>query len=190
MVYGRMQQTIFKRRNVHSQNCCTLVFAHTTPYFFRPILPCQLSVPSAKYVKCEDSLLLPRQHSTTLHHLLTKQTWSRLHRSGSNLGSTELVRLLERVQFPVQRVWVTPRFNERVLLNLSLTRDLCMSPLFTKSERSRTLIRSTHIKVNKQGSKPMNSHATLRSSKQMSFLMSVLILTSCYTSLMATSSCV
>jgi len=48
-----------------------------------------------------------------------------LHHRGSNLGSTELVQLLEWVQLRVQRIWVAPLIYERVLLNLSLTRDLC-----------------------------------------------------------------
>jgi len=55
----------------------------------------------------------------------------RLHHRSSNLGSTEHVELLERILFRVQRTWVALRIYERVLLNLSLTRDLCRLPNFT-----------------------------------------------------------
>jgi len=57
----------------------------------------------------------------------------RLHHCSSNLGSTEHVQLLERILFRVQRIWAALRIYERVLLNLSLTRDLCRSPHFTNS---------------------------------------------------------
>jgi len=101
-----------------------------------------------------------------------------------NFGSTELVQPLECVhsvssyEFELHHKFM----NEQ--LNLSLTHDLCRLLNFANSYwlNEHVCWLGLHVEVNKQGSKPMNSHATPPTSKQISFLMCALISTGCYTS--------
>jgi len=83
--------------------------------------------------------------------MITYDSKGRLHHQSLNLAATELVQLLERVLFRVQRVWVAPQIYEEFYP--SLTGDLCRSSNFTHSywlNEHQVQFGSVQIKTKKQ----------------------------------------